>query len=161
MDPVELREAAESEREAVFLMGRDAWGGDTSAERYVAECARSPKYARGRWLVLAAGGELLSALIVYDLGPGAAGLGSVATPPERRGRGHASRLVTLAVAALEAEGKRRVFLHSDVGTAFYERLGFVALPARHQRKPGSACMARAKDLDALLADPGFAAPDYF
>ncbi len=142
-------------------MGFDAWADGKCFESYLAECAASPKYARGRWLVLAAGDQLLSSLIVYNLDACAAGLGSIATAPERRRHGHASRLVALAVDAIEAVGKTRIFLFADIAPEFYEKLGFVALPQRFQRKPGSRCMVRAGDLDALLADPAFDPPEYF
>lgn len=142
-------------------MGFDAWAEGRRFEAYLAECAASPKYARGRWLALADGDQLLSALIVYDLGADAAGLGSLATAPERRGRGHASRLVALAADAIEAVGKTRLFLFADIAPEFYARLGFVALPERHQKKPGSRCMVRAGDVERLLADPAFAPPEYF
>lgn len=145
----------------VYRMGYDAWAEGRDFDAYARVCAASPKYAGGRWLVLADGAELLSSLIVYDLGGPAAGLGSIATAPEHRGRGHASRLVATAAEAIEAVGKSRIFLFSDVAPDIYERLGFRALPERLQAKAGSLCMARARDFDAMVADGGFEPPAYF
>lgn len=142
-------------------MGFDAWAEGKDFDAYLAECAASPKYARGRWLVLSEGAELVSSLIVYDLGGDAAGLGSIATAPERRGKGYASRLVGQAAEVIEAVGKSRIFLFCDIEPGFYERLGFLALPERFQRKQGSRCMVRTDDFDGLIADAGFAPPDYF
>lgn len=142
-------------------MGYDAWAEGRDFDAYARLCAASPKYARGRWLVLADGPELLSSLIVYDLGGDAAGLGSIATAPEHRGRGHASSLVATAAGAIEAVGKTRVFLFSDIEPEFYERLGFRALPERFQSRRGSRCMVRTADLDALVAEESFEPPEYF
>lgn len=142
-------------------MGYDAWAEGRGLDDYIAACAASQKYASGRWLVLADGAALLSSLIVYDLGGPAAGLGSIATPPERRGRGHASLLVALAADAIEAAGKRRIFLFSDISPEFYARLGFAALPERYQLRRGSVCMVRARDPRVIVEDPAFVPPDYF
>jgi predicted N-acetyltransferase YhbS len=161
MDAAVCRPARPEEMEEVYRMGYDAWADGDGVDAYLASCAASPKYARGRWLVLEEGGTLLSSLIVYDLGGPAAGLGSIATAPERRGRGYASALVGAAAGAIEGAGKRRVFLFSDIGPEFYERLGFRVLPPRFQFKPGSSCMVRADDFDGLLSEPGFAPPEYF
>ena len=161
MDAPVCRPARPEEMDEVYLMGYDAWGAGDGADAYLAACAASPKYATGRWLVLEDGGILLSSLIVYDLGGPAAGLGSIATAPERRGHGHASRLTAAAAGAIEGAGKSRIFLFSDIEPAFYERLGFRALPARFQRKPGSCCMVRTDDLGALVREPGFEPPEYF
>ncbi len=57
---------------------------------------------------------------------GAALLGAVATQPEYRGRGYASRCLSALTAALQAEG-RHVLLSpkNEYAQALYERLGFM------------------------------------
>jgi len=85
-----VRIALSEEHEQIFCLGYDAWGEDAPMAQYLASCRASPKYAQGRWLVLQEGGSLRSALIVYRLGAGCAGLGSVATAPDARRRGAAS-----------------------------------------------------------------------
>lgn len=163
-----IRPAAASELEAVYRMGYDVWGEGLALDAYLAVCRASPKYAAGTWWVSVAGdGAPLSSLLAHEIplpsGPAAAGLGSIATPPELRGRGHASRLIEgFLHAREESHGTEVFFLFSDIAPAFYERFGFAALmpcPA----KPSSILMARAdrKRLEAVLRDPRFSAPDYF
>ncbi len=154
------REPTDAEMPFVYMMGFDAWSGGKDARGYLAECLESPKYAKGSWRLLTEGHWLLSSLIVYDLSPRAAGIGSIATAPDLRGRGHASRLVSMVVERLE-KTKDRLFLFSDIPQEFYERLSFTALPAHLQRRPGAVCMVKTKDFGALVKDPAFTPPDYF
>lgn len=56
------------------------------------------------------------------------GIGAVFTPPEQRGRGHASRLVEHLLEQARAEGALAAALFSEIGPAFYERLGFRSVP---------------------------------
>jgi GNAT superfamily N-acetyltransferase len=60
----------------------------------------------------------------------AAGLGAVFTPPELRGRGYATAMLGALLDTERVNGTDVVFLFSDIHPAFYERLGFVALPSR-------------------------------
>jgi predicted N-acetyltransferase YhbS len=150
------------ELHAVYAMGYDAWGEGRSLAAYSAACAASDKYRSGEWRVLEAGGVLLSSLLLHRLPPepagAAAGLGSIATPPELRRRGHAARLIAGALAELDARGVAVVYLHSDIAPRYYERFGFRALPARFQRAPTSVCMVRGGRPDS--AD-SYRAPAYF
>ena len=52
-------------------------------------------------------------------------LASVVTPPNERGKGHASRMLE---ALLERRGDKPWLLFSDIGPEFYARWGFRALP---------------------------------
>jgi predicted N-acetyltransferase YhbS len=88
------------------------------------------------------------------------GIGAVLTVPAHRGGGHASRLVEQVVEQSQKEGALVAGLFSEIGTAFYERLGFstVALDevtVRVSRRDGSpAMLVRAgddRDLAALAA----------
>ena len=56
------------------------------------------------------------------------GIGAVFTPPERRGHGHASALVEELVARAGREGALAASLFSEIGSDFYARLGFSAVP---------------------------------
>ena len=56
------------------------------------------------------------------------GIGAVFTPPERRGHGHASALVEELVARAGREGALAASLFSEIGSEFYARLGFSAVP---------------------------------
>ena len=88
------------------------------------------------------------------------GIGAVLTTPEHRGRGHASTLVEQVVAQSRAEGALVAGLFSEIGTTFYERLGFVPVvldevSVRVNRRNGSpAMLVRSgddRDLPSLVA----------
>ena len=161
-----IRRANENELDEIYLMGFDAWSESRPAETYLKACAASAKYREGAWYVLEENGRLSSSLIVYRLterGEGAFGLGSIATPRAERRRGRAALLIRGVLDLLDRQGAGTVYLHSDISPAFYERLGFRALPAGLQKSPTSVCMLKcaAGAFDALLRSPGFRAPDYF
>lgn len=60
----------------------------------------------------------------------ACGIGAVFTPPELRGRGYASAMLGAMLDNERAAGTDVAFLFSDIHPAFYEKLGFIALPSR-------------------------------
>ena len=60
----------------------------------------------------------------------AAGIGALFTPRELRGRGYASAMIGLLLDSEFAAGTDVAYLFSDIHPAFYERLGFIALPSR-------------------------------
>ena len=57
-----------------------------------------------------------------------AGFGAVFTPPAARGRGAASRLLEMLMERSREEGALFASLFSEIGPAFYGRLGFTAVP---------------------------------
>ena len=59
-------------------------------------------------------------------------IGALFTPSALRGRGYASRLVQAALAHAREQTDPLALLFSDIGTQFYDRLGFRALPAEEQ-----------------------------
>ncbi|MGR2679247.1 GNAT family N-acetyltransferase [Chromobacterium haemolyticum] len=159
-DGLTLRSAAISEMEAVYLMGKDAWGEGCSEADYLRLCRDSRKYQRGRWHVLAdAGGGLLCSAIAYQLprlaGRVTLGLGSVATGPEWRGQGCASLALNGLLAGYRRHCRAEVFLlFADIEWRFYQRLGFMPLPQSLQAHGKAVGMARcAPELweDVLLA----------
>ena len=64
------------------------------------------------------GGRLLSVL----------GIGAVFTPPEVRGRGHARALIESLIESARADGCTLGLLFSEIGSAYYESMGFRAVP---------------------------------
>jgi len=60
----------------------------------------------------------------------AVGIGAVFTPPELRGRGYATAMIGALLDSERTLGTDLVYLFSDIHPAFYERLGFIALPSR-------------------------------
>ena len=88
------------------------------------------------------------------------GIGAVFTPAEARGRGHATRLLELLMDEARASGAAAAMLFSEIGTAFYERLSFRAVPVDeveigvHLKGGTPAMLVRAgheSDLPALAA----------
>lgn len=159
-DGLTLRSAAMSEMEAVYLMGKDAWGEGCAEAEYLRLCRESRKCRRGRWHVLTtADGGLLCAAIAYRLPPLAGrltlGLGSLATVPEARGRGYASLALNGLLAGYRRHCRAEVFLlFADIEWRFYQRLGFMPLPQSLQAHGKAVGMARcAPELweDVLLA----------
>jgi GNAT superfamily N-acetyltransferase len=89
-----------------------------------------------------------------------AGIGAVFTPPEARGRGHATRIIEMLVDRERAAGALLAGLFSEIGAEFYERLGFRTIPLDEvsvhvARKDGSPAMlvrsGEERDLPALAA----------
>jgi GNAT superfamily N-acetyltransferase len=56
------------------------------------------------------------------------GIGAVFTPPELRGRGHARTLIDRLLAQARDEGCALALLFSEIGSAYYEGMGFRVLP---------------------------------
>jgi GNAT superfamily N-acetyltransferase len=86
-------------------------------------------------LALMDGHRLLASAKRYDLEVllngrvhSAVGIGAVFTPPELRGRGHGGQVVTAVLDAARADGASIGLLFSEIGTAYYERLGFRQIP---------------------------------
>lgn len=58
------------------------------------------------------------------------GIGAVFTPPRFRRRGFAGELIRQMLGQADDEGFDLALLFSEIGTGFYEELGFVGLPLR-------------------------------
>lgn len=88
------------------------------------------------------------------------GIGAVYTPADRRGHGHAPRIIDALVTDARANGADLAILFSEIGTDYYERMGFVPVP-RHQvlisivEKPGAPMVlvraAEERDIPAVTA----------
>jgi predicted N-acetyltransferase YhbS len=156
-----IRAARPDERNEIYLMGYDVWGGTQSTQKYLEDCANSKKYGAGTWWVLEEEGRLVASLIIYrlsDVNAGAYGLGSIAVPIESRKSGHATKLIRGVLETLDREGATEIYIHSDIPAAFYERLGFRALPESLQAKKNSTCMLRSS---SAVYDAVRRAPAYF
>jgi GNAT superfamily N-acetyltransferase len=117
------------------------WSGERGFDAYVEEfrvlCDSGFGRRRFRTLGLNVDGVLGATCKRYqrDLRCGdrtlrAAGIGAVFTAPALRGRGYATALLGALLDAERAAGTDLAFLFTDIHPAFYERLGFVALPSR-------------------------------
>lgn len=81
------------------------------------------------------------------------GIGAVFTPESRRGQGLAPRLIEAMIADGQARGCAVALLFSEIGAAYYERLGFTVVPRQmvtidvpHTRRGAPATMVRAADV---------------
>jgi predicted N-acetyltransferase YhbS len=88
------------------------------------------------------------------------GIGAVFTPPARRGRGYAGQLITRMLEEARRQGATLASLFSEIGTPFYERLGFRPVPldevtVQVRRKHGAPAMlvrgGEDRDLAAVAA----------
>jgi Predicted acetyltransferase involved in intracellular survival and related acetyltransferases len=124
---MEIRLAKSEEMDAIYMMGYDTWSDDASEQPYLEACRASKKHAIGKWYVLSDGEKLISSLIVYEFGfgmpPGYCGIGSIATDPQMRRKGYANKLIAEVCSILRGRCKG-IYLHADINSLFYERLGF-------------------------------------
>ena len=83
------------------------------------------------------------------------GIGAVFTPESQRGKGHAPELIRRMMAEAAREGYHLAVLFSEIGAAYYERLGFVVIPRDTvtleiiQKKGAPATLVRAGDATDL------------
>jgi GNAT superfamily N-acetyltransferase len=158
----ELRDLSGAERDTYFRGVHPIWGGGLSEDRFVAfqRCLAGAEEADGRHRLIGLfdGTRLLAAMKAYDLRGSCAskplrilGIGAVFTPPPLRRRGHARRMLELAIAEHAARGADAAILFSDIGTAYYERLGFRALRSE-ECMVDSAALPRSSAQAAAPAD---------
>jgi predicted N-acetyltransferase YhbS len=125
----------------VLPHSQSLWAGRRTFDEYVDEfrAAAGSGWGRRRFrtLGLHVDGELVASCKRYErvLRCGereylAAGIGAVFTPVPLRGRGYATALLGAFLDAERAAGTDLAYLFSDIGTEFYARLGFAALPSR-------------------------------
>ncbi|HXN55242.1 MAG TPA: GNAT family N-acetyltransferase [Myxococcales bacterium] len=136
----ELRELTPEERTQYFRGVQDIWGGGLAQDKFVAfqrRLAAAPE-AKGRYRMFGlfprGDGTLLSGMKAYEFEGsfrGAPlrilGIGAVFTPSRLRKRGYAARMLHLAMERFQAGGADAALLFSDIGSSYYERLGFNAV----------------------------------
>ncbi len=117
------------------------WGQGRSLDEYVEDFSAVAASAYGktrfRTLGLRVDGSIVVSCKRYerDIRCGerelrAVGIGAVFTPAELRGRGYASAMIGMLLDRERDAGADIAYLFSDIHPAFYERLGFIALPSR-------------------------------
>ncbi|HKY31783.1 MAG TPA: GNAT family N-acetyltransferase [Candidatus Polarisedimenticolia bacterium] len=142
------RDATGAEIDQVLAGTHALWSDGLDREAYAgyvrtmmaSDWARAGGY---RFLVLDGGGRrVLSALKLYRLAArldgcqvAVGGVGAVFTPPELRGRGHASALLDGAHAIMAARGDRAALLYSEIGAGYYARLGYRPMRPRSSALP--------------------------
>lgn len=125
---------------AVYRHSHALWGAGLALRDYEGMWEDQRRTAWGerwvRFLVWHDGDRVLSSLKLYrpEIRVGsrrwrAWGIGAIFTPPDERGRGHATRMIERVLAQADEEGDAPVLLFSDIGTSYYERFGFRSLPS--------------------------------
>jgi hypothetical protein len=137
----QLRTANRDEIVTILRDSHGQWGAGLSCPAYVdlwLTLMNTP-WARRAFRYLVWGdddGSVLSSLKLYrpvvrlqGRAAPAAMIGALFTPRARRRRGHAGALLRAVLAELRAAGEGLAMLFSDIGTGYYDALGFRALPA--------------------------------
>ena len=131
----ELRALAPDEAAGYFLHIHPLWGGGLEPELFSVYQRRLAAAAEslGRYEILGLfeGTALVSAMKLYRF-QGAhegaplalRGIGAVFTPQGQRRRGYAAHMLRLVLARAVSEGADAALLFSDIGTGYYQRLGF-------------------------------------
>ena len=165
-----LYELSLQERQQRFERA-EAWRGPLSVAEFMARNERLYRHRFGAgaircWGWKGAGGALVSSMESIRisfwvrerngrLGVRSGGLiASVVTPPEFRGKGYASEMLT---AFFERFPDEIFVLYSDIGPPFYERFGFAAFPVQSREQPSEAGdLSKASPLafDAFLSSLG-------
>ena len=129
------------------LQRRTAWGERQLWRVALVEPGRDGRYlASAKWYDLRCqiNGESMRVL----------GIGAVFTPPHERGRGAAADLIQAMMAAAAADGYSAALLFSEIGAAYYERLGFrvisrdtLTLSVTHKPGAPAALLRAGEDAD--------------
>lgn len=130
---------------------------------------RTPWGARhlSRCALVDGGGRLLTSakryqlrLKIDDRAVNAVGIGAVFTPASQRGKGYAPAIIARILEAAQRDGAELALLFTEIGTQYYERLGFTPV-ALHQvllsvvEKPGAPMLlvrsGEERDIPAVTA----------
>jgi N-acetylglutamate synthase-like GNAT family acetyltransferase len=153
---MKIRSPLPDEMNDVYKMGYDYWHDDMTMEKYLDECANSPKYKSADWFVLEDEGDIKASLLLHKFSEGIFGLGSISTFPQFRKHGFASALIKEVISIAEKERKAKVFfLYSEIQTKFYYKFNFLELPKDLQTHANSTCMIRGE------LTPQINVPKYF
>ncbi len=163
-----VRTVAPEDEPTVLAFGYDAWGAGRELGAFVASYAHSAHHLRGtRYLLEDDAGAIVADLNTLRFQRGVVGIASVATHPERRREGHASRLLAAVMALVREREQRteepttRFLLFSEVNPALYERLGFRTVEPARQRFAPSVAMATDLERHPLRADEARWLESYF
>ncbi|MCS6816286.1 MAG: GNAT family N-acetyltransferase [Blastocatellia bacterium] len=145
--------ASSDEMRAILAETHVLWGEGMQFDDYLAFVWAQMESPWGRenfrYLVWKEGALVLSSLKLYRLHARCGsrhvilgGIGAVYTPRAHRGHGHARAMLAAVLERLRAEGVHGALLFSDIGTAYYQRLGFRPLPSHEFVVPLAAIPVR-------------------
>jgi GNAT superfamily N-acetyltransferase len=146
--PTTLRPASDADISTILGWTHTLWGGSRTLDAYnqFTRGLLATQWGRERFRFIVgvdAVGEAVCACKRYTFdiwrGPNAAtavGFGAVFTRPEARGRGHAAAMLRGLMDQARSEGVAVALLYSDIGAAYYEKLGFQVLGGFEAAAPG-------------------------
>jgi GNAT superfamily N-acetyltransferase len=130
------KEANLNEKSQIFAAVHTIWPHHADPDEHLKRRLASPQHLRASWYLGLASGEWVTSLGTYPYtlyGPdghrSARVIAAVFTRPEARGHGYAQQLLRWVIAHYRKRGIGDFMLFSDIGTAYYEALGFQALPS--------------------------------
>jgi predicted acetyltransferase len=133
---LELHIASANERLQAFANVHEVWPVDPDPDEHVRKRSANPKYENPTWYVGTLDGRVVTSCGCYHVSVCIDGVvertcavGAVHTVPECRGRGFAPRLLSFAEVRERDAGKTFSLLYSDIGAAYYARLGYRACAA--------------------------------
>ena len=141
MSTARLTLATRAEIDAISRESYVLWGGGLSLAAYsqlweeISQSSWIKKYAR-YYVWRDSDGRVLSSMKIYrprmrlmDREGRCSVLGAIYTPRSHRRRGHAADMVVAALDEIRNRADLAVMLFSDIGTRYYAKFGFGALPA--------------------------------
>ncbi len=130
------QEASPEDKAIAFEQVHVAWPHAADRSEHLKLRLASPQHQRAAWFVGKLDGEVVTSLGAYPyqlFGPdehrSARVFGAVFTPPAARGHAHAKHLLKWVMQYYQERGVQDFALFSDIGLAYYQDLGFVALPS--------------------------------
>lgn len=129
-----VRVVAPEDEATVLRFGFSAWGDGRSLDEFVASYGQERHHLRGvAYMLELLDGTPVSALNTVRLARHRLGIARVATDPSWRRQGYATMLLEAVMEIVHSESADiRFLLFSEVGSSFYERLGFCRLPDEQQ-----------------------------
>jgi GNAT superfamily N-acetyltransferase len=134
---LDLHRANPDELAQAFRNVHDVWPWAPDPEEHTRRRLADLRFKNATWYVGTLDGRVVTACGCYHVSVSidgtverAAAVGAVHTPAEFRGRGFAPRLLAFAESQELAVGKTFSLLYSDIGPAYYERLGYRPCPAK-------------------------------
>ena len=164
---IRLIEADDTQREHILDGTYPIWGEGLSREAYSRwnRAQLATPWGREhlcRMATVDESGDVLASAKRYDFVGSAGGervrilgIGAVFTPEARRGRGHARTLMEMMMSDAARRGCTLALLFSEIGPAYYEAMGFQAVPQRRITLEASpvngspAMLVRSGDADDL------------
>ncbi len=135
---MKTRLARSSELPEIFANVHSEWPHHKDLSEHIKRRLASPQHLHANWFILKEQGHIAASLGAYpyhflinqQIHPGIA-IGAVHTHSAYRGRGLASQLIRDVHQYYKSENMAISLLFSDIGTEFYQKLGYQTVPILH------------------------------